>query len=281
MHFPQLPYDLVYPSEFGIDVAFANTRLADDWGCIESGPVDEIHVWVSWRNNIVIPVGLIGVRIWSNDPDGPGGYPVPGQLLWERFFDPSEYTVRPMEDHIQGWFDFVAGNFWENNHESWHQINIVDIVEPFHQEYATLYWLELEFDQSDFAIGWKVAGVAGFQGTALYWDGDWKEMINPLTMQRISLSFVIDGAAQPEGCWLCCPLEGDILVSTTGSGRTTPDFNGDKAVTIADLGIFATCLFGPYDPCCDFDCNGVTDIADFAIFASHYYHSGSHECSCP
>ncbi len=282
MHWPQLPRDLVYPDVNGVDIAFQNTRLADDWGCIESGPVSEIHVWVSWYYNQVLSVDLVGVRIWSNNPNGPGGYPIPDQLLWERMFNQSEISVRPMEAHLQGWFDYLGGDFSEANHDAWHQINIIDIVDPFYQEEGVIYWLELEFPYTEYSIGWKVAGTTPFYGIALYWAGEWKEMWNPFDpSERVNLSFVIDGEAQPEGCWLCCPQCGMVLMDPTLSGTSTPDFDNDGDVDISDFGRFVNCLYGSYDPCCDFDCSGSTDISDFAIFAAHYQHSGNVPCHCP
>ena len=42
MHHPQLPY----PNGFDVDWGFG--PLGDDWLCIETGNVDDIHFWISW-----------------------------------------------------------------------------------------------------------------------------------------------------------------------------------------------------------------------------------------
>ena len=45
MHFPQLP------DEDGWDVnATMGVCLADDWMCSETGPVEDIHFWGSWKH---------------------------------------------------------------------------------------------------------------------------------------------------------------------------------------------------------------------------------------
>ena len=47
MHYPQLP------DPNGWDVSFINGPLGDDWKCTDSGPVDDIHMWVSFRGDVV------------------------------------------------------------------------------------------------------------------------------------------------------------------------------------------------------------------------------------
>ena len=57
MHYAQLP------KPGGWDVAFNFSRLADDWECSETGPVKDIHFWVSWEQDMVSPIGGCSVRI--------------------------------------------------------------------------------------------------------------------------------------------------------------------------------------------------------------------------
>ncbi len=70
MHYPQLP------DPGGWDVVFS-TWLADDWQCTETGPVSDIHFWVSWKNDFPGAINRVSVKIYSNDPCGPGGYSDP------------------------------------------------------------------------------------------------------------------------------------------------------------------------------------------------------------
>ena len=54
MHYPQLP------DPYGWDVSFTNGPLGDDWKCTQTGPVDDIHMWVSFRGDLEPdPVGAI------------------------------------------------------------------------------------------------------------------------------------------------------------------------------------------------------------------------------
>lgn len=59
------------------------------------------------------------------------------------------------------------------------------------------------------------------------------------------------------------------------------DINGDLCVDLVDLAIFATGFPPqPYDPCVDFECNGIVDLVDLARFAFHFGPPG-HECLPP
>ena len=49
MHFPQLP------DPFGWDVHFEDYYVADDFECSESGPLRDIHFWISNRKFFFLP----------------------------------------------------------------------------------------------------------------------------------------------------------------------------------------------------------------------------------
>ncbi len=89
MHFPQTP------DPTGWDVSFwlnfmgmipLQGELADDWQCSETGPVEDIHFWISWQYGQQGTLGPATVSIYSNDPCGPGGYSEPDELLWQQTF---------------------------------------------------------------------------------------------------------------------------------------------------------------------------------------------------
>src|SRR5262245_31500720 len=80
MHFPQLP------DPNGLDVSFERPRmLADDWLCTETGPVSDIHFWLSHQGDPDPLPLLLGLRveIFANIPASPlGGFSRPGASLW-------------------------------------------------------------------------------------------------------------------------------------------------------------------------------------------------------
>ncbi|HUT30560.1 MAG TPA: GEVED domain-containing protein [Sedimentisphaerales bacterium] len=186
MHYPQLP------KEGGWDVAFNQGRLADDWGCTETGPVTDIHFWVSWESDDVWPIDGFSARIWSNNPMGQFGWSEPNELQWERDFAAGEFTVRDMQPDLQGWFDPYSGYYNPQDHVSWQQINIVDIADPFVQEEGTVYWLEIDMWGTGPTCGWKQSGEQQFRDDAVVWDSPyWMELRDPETGDSLDLAFVI------------------------------------------------------------------------------------------
>jgi len=49
MHYPQLPD----PNGWDVELLCDYISLADDWQCSETGPVDDIHLWISWEQDDV------------------------------------------------------------------------------------------------------------------------------------------------------------------------------------------------------------------------------------
>jgi hypothetical protein len=142
MHFPQLP------DPFGWDVAFEATdgnelELADDWECSETGPVSDIHFWISWQGGVVGTIDRIQVEIYSDNPLGPLGYSEPNELLWSRFFSPGEWTELLYGTGGQGWFDPHTGFWVYPDHDEFYQINIAGFTDPFIQEVGKIYWLKI------------------------------------------------------------------------------------------------------------------------------------------
>jgi len=72
--------------------------LADDFECRETGYITNIHIWGSWFNDEPPEVDNLGVlvpdpaavsfslQIWSDNPNGPFGFSVPAQKLWQASF---------------------------------------------------------------------------------------------------------------------------------------------------------------------------------------------------
>jgi hypothetical protein len=188
MHYPQLP------KSGGWDVEFGASQLGDDWKCTESGAVSDVHLWVSWMQNIVQPIGMMTVSIYSDVPAVPGTndyFSHPGQLLWMRDFSSSQIIVKDMQSDLQGWYDPSTREYGRNDHTMWQQINITNIDKPFYQTEGTIYWLVVDFGQLPY-VGWKES-YNHFNDDAVWRSptGAWQELIDPTTGTSIDLSFII------------------------------------------------------------------------------------------
>ncbi len=219
MHFPQLP------DPNGWDVAWSSSWLGDDWVCSGTGPVEDIHLWVSFKewSDIDVPPPMfaapISVQIWSNDPGGAGSpypdYSTPKDLLWESDFHPGSYSVRYAGSGDQGWFWPASGTEIVRDHESYFQINIDEIADPFIQDEGEVYWLVTKmFVEGANQIGWKTADLnkypepftgEHFMDDAVHYFGEWNEIT--IAGASRDLAFVIT----PEPGTL-------VLLATAGLG---------------------------------------------------------------
>jgi len=210
MHFPQLP-DLD-----GYDVNFEMPKvLADDWLCTQTGPVDDIHFWMSDKYDEQPQMKLMGVHVSIHKDDRTGAFSKPGELLWEWDFDETELIILPWpETGQQLYYDPNTGEVYPLPHFQIWQVNILDIAEKveevFRQEEGNIYWLDLSVytfnPGADPTLGWKTADVdrypdpytgEHYEDDAVWGDFDasgnvqWNELIDPLTGKSLDLAFVI------------------------------------------------------------------------------------------
>lgn len=206
MHYPQLPDPLSW------DVSFTNGPLGDDWQCSQTGPVDDVHMWVSFRGDqIPSPEGVVFgfIEIWSNAPaDAIVPYSRPFEPLWGMGFDTMMPNVklRFYEDGEQRWLEpWYPDPLPEPDHFQTWQINIDPIseagIEPFFQQEGEIYWLVSHMGVDDPnnpimpEIGWKTSGVQQFMDDGVYqWPGpvsEWEPLVDPFTMESLDLAFVI------------------------------------------------------------------------------------------
>jgi hypothetical protein len=198
MHYPQMP------DPYGWDVnATYYIAIADDWMCSGTGPVEDIHVWGSWRGDLIDEIEFFHVAIWSDvpDPDGDGPlYSHPGDRLWHYDFYPGEWTERYWGDGVQGWYDPVMGEFFEEDHYGIYQYNFEVIPDPFIQEEGQIYWLEVSAKLplgSQAAWGWKTT-LDHWIDDATWHEApgglDWWEIRDPITGESLDMAFVITPA---------------------------------------------------------------------------------------
>ncbi|MBD3169800.1 MAG: T9SS type A sorting domain-containing protein [candidate division Zixibacteria bacterium] len=201
MHYPQLP------DTTGWDVnATFPVILADDWRCTQSGPVDEIHFWGSWRHGDTGNILRFELRIHEDIPADPPEIPYsrPGDVLWN--YTAFNFDIRPLSSVTpEGWYDPEQGGYIPDDHHRYFQYNITDLPDPFVQEEGTIYWLsvtaEVEFPNNT-RWGWK-SSVDHWNDDAVWKvpGSDWVEMYEPPDFdESLDLSFVINGAEQDTCC---------------------------------------------------------------------------------
>ena len=219
MHFPQLP------DPNGWDVNITADNMFDDWQCSQSGPVDDIHFWASWRGDIGNSdpgqFHWIRLQIYADMPAGPNAdnqldysHPTGLDPLWEQYFSVTEpagaaplpdFTMRQAGTGDQGWFDPQPSDdqtVVPGDHLNYYQINFTDIPNPFEQEKDTIYWLAIHAAPINLQqeLGWKTADLNAypdpytgehFQDDGVYYWGGWQELVDPQAGHSLDLAFVI------------------------------------------------------------------------------------------
>ncbi|MBN1795625.1 MAG: PEP-CTERM sorting domain-containing protein [Sedimentisphaerales bacterium] len=201
MHYPQLPD----PDGWGVAAQYDycswlwwewGTRrgLADDWLCTETGYVEDIHFWGSWKGDIKGTVHNIAIGIFADDSGEPG------TLLWHRNFDDSYFHEELAGSGSQGWYDPYSDSYIEGDHEKYYQYNIPFIDGPlFYQEEGNIYWLGISINYEGCEFGWKTSDdhwgsdavyLTNMKESPPYWE--WAELYNPLPPgESLDLAFVI------------------------------------------------------------------------------------------
>jgi len=204
MHYPQLP-----KVDGGWDVmASYYLGLADDWQCTETGFVNDIHTWVSFKGDQVFDPTTVHLAIWSDDPIGNSGltgedpvntYSKPLERLWHG--DTNEWIMRLWDAGPQGWFDprnpsAAVDPLVDPDHEQVYQMNFLyDDQDAFWQEQGNIYWLEFSIqDPEESLIGWKESDDH-FMDDAVWRiigeDYEWIELLDPLDGLSMDMAFVI------------------------------------------------------------------------------------------
>jgi hypothetical protein len=192
MHFPQLP------DPNGWDVDFTTNWIADDWMCSATGPVRDIHFWLSWRGDMQSPLSGFLVEIYDDVPLGPENplpYSHPGVLLWDRSFDATQFQLAEPELGDQGWFDPLEPLVIENDHQQYIQVNITEIADPFPQEEGNTYWLALHAvpEAGETWAGWKTSQDHWNDNAVIRSGADqWEPLWDPIIPEQpLDMAFVI------------------------------------------------------------------------------------------
>ena len=201
MHYPQLPNPNGWDVAVWHEPTFGPMRqVADDWLCSETGPVSDIHVWLSAKGDDPTSIQtIIGIRVTIFDDDRSGSFSKPGDVLWQRFFGSDEFTIVSLAGQgEQGWFDPFYPDFQLADHNFYHQFNIENISDPFVQEVDKIYWLGISVTMVDALggrVGWKTS-LAHYEDDAVWRSmslpqTDWQELRDPITGESLDMAFVI------------------------------------------------------------------------------------------
>ena len=211
MHWPQLP-------DFGItgmDVEATQTILADDFKCTSTGPINDIHFWASFVNDIQ-PVNepnslTFEISIYSDVPISADPWSMPGNILWSRIFIPGEYTVRKIFNRPSDWYDPISLQFFPDNHRLAFQYNFCVAEDPFIQEEGKIYWLsimEIRPSNATHKLGWKTTtkklrwndGAVSSTQAAPAWLPIYYPKEHEYTGQPVNLAFTItdDNQGEPD-----------------------------------------------------------------------------------
>jgi hypothetical protein len=195
----------------GIDVEMTTPyQLADDFLCTNTGAITDLHLWVSWRDDIKPPDTQLrfNISIWSDQPNSgqPGDYSHPLEMLWQTNMVAPHFTSRH-------WKEVVPGEGWMRppseyrplaDQHIWQYNFFFDPENVFTQtgtpQNPKVYWVAVSVtilgQPGEFFIGWKTStnhwnddAVWRFQ------NGPWGELryppLHPDDGKSMDLAFVI------------------------------------------------------------------------------------------
>jgi hypothetical protein len=210
MHYPQTPD----PTSDGVAVSLTY-KLADDFKCTESGPITNIHFWGAFEKDTVafgFNVDTLYIRLYIYE-DIPANswrnWSSPGKLLWEKLFDPGDYTVRKVSDNISEGFMRPLGNYTPNDHKVLYQYNFkIDAADAYVQKEGTIYWLGIHVAYPPNSnLGWKSSDLSLQWNDAACWMDPWSTIPTwqPLDYpsghiyegMNLDFAFVINGPGLP------------------------------------------------------------------------------------
>ena len=180
MHYPQLPD----PQGWDISFNWREQSFADDFKCTSTGPITDIHFWVSWKGDVVGSITNITAGIYANLSNDP---------LWSSTFSSSQFTVKYAGSGLQGWDDpYPDSTYIAGDHTSYYQVNIQDIANPFSQVQDTTYWLKLTAWMAGGTVGWKTT-LNPWGSPALYPSiaSGWQPIAVGSDNHPVDLAFVI------------------------------------------------------------------------------------------
>jgi len=257
--------------------------LADDFLCIQSGPITDIHIWASFEGDIVPEFGSqdFFIGIYSDNPNsGSPPWSTPDSLLWCAFATHSnDYTVTQVTDNNPEDY-YLAHLDWylDDNHLNCYRFDF-HIPEPvvFIQDSGTIYWLRI-FDLSwdgSYRMGWKTTTPEnGWNDAAVYLGAPhtWIPIHYPPGHE-----FYVDSN-----------LDLAFAITTEANCDCEPgEVNADGTINIFDITDLISYLYldddppTPYEICSgDMNCDCVVNIFDITGLISYLYLDEDPPCTC-
>lgn len=209
----------------GVDVD-DEFELADDFLCTQTGPITDIHIWGSFRNDYEgIPQAVLTnlafiVKFYADVPVGPNnalGYSHPGAVLWQMPFAPGQYQAgRCAQIQQPGEWWHTPPAFWQPGADMFcYQFDFfIDPKVAFRQSRSNIYWLSVQcVNQSgEYWFGWKSTDPTNHWNDDAVWldystgAPTWRELrygdghpyANPLPGQSLDLSFAVSTEVEEE-----------------------------------------------------------------------------------
>ncbi len=222
--------------------------LADDFECTDTEPITDIHIWASWyhdfwpygdANNVTFMLS-IHEDLPIGDPENPYPYSLPGELLWQKQFQPGDFDCSIYaRDLMEGWF-VPCGEppYYEDFADSicWQYDFYIDEEEAFPQQGSTtepvIYWLDVQAQPNNSLAGTPPEPIRsrfGWKTSREHWNDDavwavgedppiepWNELLYPyehpyegesidlafeITSEIVHEEFVIQSLVADD--WLC------------------------------------------------------------------------------
>lgn len=178
----------------------APTLLADDFACRVTGPVTDISIWGSWRENLVPPVPVATFTL-SIHKDVTNVFSMPGPVLWTNTFGPGQYQETPAQVYdLEGWFSPGVG-FWPMDHANCFRYDFHVASNAFVQTNGNVYWLDVQAQLPPLApaqFGWKTTRDPFRWHDAAVWangtdlsHGAWTPLYRPLEGTFMDLAFAV------------------------------------------------------------------------------------------
>ncbi len=273
----------------GMDVdASIPLVLADDFLCVERGAITDFIVWGSWYQDM-LPGDPLNVQftlsIHEDIPQGPGGYSMPGQVLWLHVFPPGSFAALPYEAGLlEGWYDPAQGFYqFPGDTICWQYFFHVPPQVAFCQKGSPddpkVYWLDVQAEP----MGGPAATRFGWKTSPQHWNdkavwgigpepypGPWFELryppAHPLQGQPIDLAFALGsqslcyckgdmncdgvvnfGDINPFVLYLSNPVSWHVMFPDCPPENG--DINGDGQVSFADINPFVALMVNSPIPC--------------------------------
>ena len=207
----------------GLDVLAGNTNaaplgmiLADDFPCVQAGPITDLQVYGSWLNDLVDSNAVFSLSIWSDVPAAGLTPSHPGVLLWREQFLALRYRMTLWMDQRQEQFlnPVTPPTLLGADHQIWrydfHPAN------PFTQQGSAqqpkTYWLAVGVTNAPGRLfGWKTTpdhhnDAAVFAPASLTSAGavpiaPWQVLRRP-SGERLELAFTLQ-STPPTRAWAC------------------------------------------------------------------------------